>query len=326
MVCQIDKEIVRNTHFGGFGHEDEDEVEEEWPQLQEKDQLAAEEMLDLIKRLAIPLGNAIHEVMDLYASAGNVEAVERVMMTYLTDVPDEQQRHLHVKTHSLATPEGAIRLWVAPKLGIYVLLYTLMIRACASHISSGRSSEPERALDLWTEMTVDRRIMPTAYNAVILACAKSRLQQVRSAPIGRRFALYWRARKCIGDLARARWILAEMLRVAGPDGCSLARAVDASINEEVMIHVFHAYAAYNPPFVRSISPPEKDASDEVENTSAIPESSPDAPEAMTSGPPASEDVYPSFTHIPPQSRQEVIHEVCTLFQRILAVVGGQDNE
>lgn len=25
-----------------------------------------------------------------------------------------------------------------------------------------------------------------------------------------------------------------------------------------MMHVFHAYAAYNPPFVRSIAPPEKD--------------------------------------------------------------------
>jgi hypothetical protein len=92
------------------------------------------------------------------------------------------------------------------------------------------------------------------------------------------------------------------------------------------MHVFHAYAAYNPPFVRSIVPAEKDAFGEVENKSAIPESSPDTPEATTSGPPTSEDVYPTFTHIPPQSRQEVVHEVRALLQRILADLGEQDNE
>ena len=229
-----------------------------------------------------------------------------------------------------------------------LLLYTLMIRACASPISSGRSSEPERALDLWTEMTVDRRIMPTAgaYNAVILACAKSGLRRYVSEafrlakemldshrdaegrgafrPDRKTFCALLEGAKRVGDLARARWILAEMVRGAGPDGCSLAEEVDASVNEEVMMHIFHAYATYNPPFVRSIAPLEKNGSGEVENTLATPESSPDAPEA--SGPPASEDVYPTFTHIPPQSRQEVIHEVRTLFQRILADVGGQDSE
>jgi hypothetical protein len=36
-------------------------------------------------------------------------------------------------------------------------------------------------------------------------------------------------------------------------------------------------------------------------------------------------VYPTFTHIPPQSRQEVMHEVRALFQHILADLGEQDN-
>lgn len=60
-----------------------------------------------------------------------------------------------------------------------VLFYTLIIHACASPMSPGHSSEPERALDLWTEMTIDHRIRPTAgaYNAVILACAKSGLRR-----------------------------------------------------------------------------------------------------------------------------------------------------
>ncbi len=48
-------------------------------------------------------------------------------------------------------------------------LYTVMIRACAS------PPEPERALDLWTELTHDRAVEPntSAYNAIIYACARS---------------------------------------------------------------------------------------------------------------------------------------------------------
>jgi hypothetical protein len=56
-----------------------------------------------------------------------------------------------------------------------IILYTQMIRACANPVSIHFSSEPEKALELWTEMTVDHRIPPTVqvYNAVILACARS---------------------------------------------------------------------------------------------------------------------------------------------------------
>ena len=144
-------------------------------------------------------------------------------------------------------------------------------------------------------MTVDRRIMPKAgaYNAVILACAKSGLRRCvsgafRSAkemldshrgaegrgafsPDRKTFCALVEGARRVGDLPRARWILAEMVRRAGPDRCSSAAEVDASINEEVTMHVFHAYAAYNPPFVRFIAPPAKDASGEVENKSATPD-------------------------------------------------------
>ena len=221
-----------------------------------------------------------------------------------------------------------------------VLLYTLMIRACASPVSSARSSEPERALDLWTEMTIDHRITPTggAYNAVILACAKSGLRRYvaeafrlakemldshrdaegRAAfrPDRKTFCALLEGAKRVGDLARARWILAEMVRGVGPDGYSLANEVDVTINEEVMMHVFHAYAAYDPPFVRSIVPPAKTRSEDSSNATGT----------TNSGLPVSEDIYPSFTHIPPQSRQEVIHEVHTLFRRILTDVEGKDKE
>ncbi|KAF8627602.1 hypothetical protein AX17_006173 [Amanita inopinata Kibby_2008] len=240
-----------------------------------------------------------------------------------------------------------------------VLLYTLMIRACASPISSARSSEPERALDLWTEMTVDHRMTPTvgAYSAVILACAKSGLKRYvneafrlakemldshrdargRAAfrPDRRTFCALLEGAKRVGDLARARWILAEMVRGdvhTAEDG--MQRDLDTSVNEEVMMHVFHAYAAYNPPFVRSVAPTVKGDSQtpaegaekqEMDNNSAASEvtlggSSEDP------GLPVTEDAYPSFTHIPPQSRQEVVHEVRALFHRILADTSPEPNK
>ncbi len=57
-----------------------------------------------------------------------------------------------------------------------VTLYTHMIRACASPVSVRYSSEPEKALDLWTEMTTDQKLTPTvdSYNAVILALCAGR--------------------------------------------------------------------------------------------------------------------------------------------------------
>ncbi|KAI5114598.1 hypothetical protein M0805_006232, partial [Coniferiporia weirii] len=57
-------------------------------------------------------------------------------------------------------------------------LYALMIRACAGtgYWQSSYAAQPERALDLWTEMRQDAQHPPSvgAYNAVILACARSR--------------------------------------------------------------------------------------------------------------------------------------------------------
>ncbi|KAF8621462.1 hypothetical protein AX15_007757 [Amanita polypyramis BW_CC] len=371
--------------------------------LRAQDHSAAENTLDLMKRIGVPLpANAITNIMHSHADAGDIAGIERVMEAFLTDTPNEQQRHLHVKAHLLATPTDAIPTTALQVLHSYelkshpapiktytstitslfskpsslahaqawdlfshmryvahpepdVLLYRLMIRACATPITSSRSSEPERALDLWTEMTVDRQVIPTAdtYNAVILACAKSGLRRyvneafrlakemldshrdargrVAFRPDRKTFCALLEGAKRVGDLARARWILAEMVRGVGPDGHSLDGEVDASINEEVMMHVFHAYAAYNPPFVRSIAPLAKgdtndlslDESVQAENVSEESENVLNTSDGVDSGPPVPEDPYPAFTHIPPQSRQEVVHEVRTLFHRILADAEGQ---
>ncbi|KAH8986599.1 hypothetical protein EDB92DRAFT_2021332 [Lactarius akahatsu] len=207
------------------------------------------------------------------------------------------------------------------------LLYTQMIHACALPTPA----EPERALDLFTEMTVDRGIAPTAgaYNAAILACARSgskvyvneafrlakeMLDAHRDArgrgtfrPNSRTFGALLEGAKRIGDLGRARWILAEMVEAARQNP-------DVVVDERIMTHVFHAYAAYRPPFRRSMAPlvatdaavPPTRLEEPIEET--VP-SSPSSSPVETASP-------PSFTHLPPQSSAEVLSEAHALFARL----------
>ncbi len=217
------------------------------------------------------------------------------------------------------------------------LLFTQMIHACASPTPA----EPERALDLFTEMTIDRGIPPTAgaYNAAILACARSgskvyvneafrlakeMLDAHRDArgrgmfrPDSRTFGALLEGAKRIGDLGRARWILAEMVEVARQN----PESRDVVVDERIMTHVFHAYAAYRPPFKRSMAPLVPDAA----NTTVPPSrrSEPAEEAASSSSSPVETASSPSFAHLPPQSSAEVIGEARALFSRISrSWVGG----
>ena len=213
------------------------------------------------------------------------------------------------------------------------LLYTQMIQACALP-----TVEPERALDLFTEMTVDHRIPPTAgaYTAVILACARSgskayvneafrlakeMLDAHRDArgrgafrPDSHTFSALLEGAKRIGDLGRVRWILAEMVEMTQRDSDNK----DIVVDERIMTHVFHAYAAYKPPFKRSMAPLTAQTEGDADtSTPAWPtepvDSSPDdrnPPVLIETSP------EPSFTHLPPQGRSEVIGEARALFSRI----------
>ncbi|KAI5828459.1 hypothetical protein K523DRAFT_307166 [Schizophyllum commune Tattone D] len=217
------------------------------------------------------------------------------------------------------------------------VLYTLMIRACASPLLSSRASEPERALDLWHEMTVDHEIRPTAgaYAAVILACARAgtkafvseafRLAREmldshrdaygRSAytPDTRLFCALLEGAKRIGDLARVRWLLAEMARPRTD-----AERAEATVNEEVMMHVFHAYAAYDPPFNRGdallVKAPEGEKTEENTKATAV-------QEVKT----PSDDSKGSTSNVP-QSRSEVVREAAHLFGRVLRDTGNLPAE
>ena len=213
-----------------------------------------------------------------------------------------------------------------------VLLYTLMIRACASPVNTRYPSEPEKALDLWTEMTQDQKIIPTvgSYNAIILACARSgtktyinealrlakqMLDSHRDAhglpafrPDRKTFCALLEGAKRIGDLGRARWILAEIVRGRGVDTKEEGDG-QVEIDEEVMMHMFHAYAAYRPPFQRA-------ATKLLEEKPTLQQQQQGSRPTIT-GTVIEADDAPSFAHIPPQSRPEVIREVKILFQRIV---------
>lgn len=217
------------------------------------------------------------------------------------------------------------------------LLYTQMIQACALPTPA----EPERALDLFTEMTVDRRIPPTAgaYTAAILVCARSgskvyvneafrlakemldahRDARGRSAfrPDSHIFGALLEGAKRIGDLGRVRWILAEMVEMTQRDPDN----EDIIVDERIMTHVFHAYAAYKPPFERSMAPlttqTEGDGDADISTSAWRTEPVDSSPDDDLNPPvPIETSPEPSFTHLPPQTRSEVIGEARALFSRI----------
>lgn len=210
------------------------------------------------------------------------------------------------------------------------VLYTMMIRACSSPISASILSEPEHALDLWTEMTVDHQIAPTlgSYNAIILACARSgtktyvneafriareMLDAHRDAygrpmfrPSRKTFCALLEGAKRLGDLERARWILAEMVRNS--------KESEDMIDEEVMMHIFHAYTSYTPPFTRSLVRI-------VEDTPSVTKEAVDFSERSTDV--ALEEQAPMFGPLPPQSRDQVITEAEALFYQIIEESGAE---
>ncbi len=344
--------------------------------------------------------------MALYADSGDVVNTERVLATYVGQVPSERQRDLHVKSHLRSVPFGtfpanalqvlhehetrgipapmrtytrAIRTLFGVRSAVseaqawdlfahmrYVahptpdaFLYTAMINACAPRLLE---PQPARALDLWTEMTIDKGIPPTAdaYTAVISACARSgqkayvneafrlakqMLDGHRDAygnpsfrPDQKTFGALLEGAKRTGDLAKVRWILAEIIS----ESMQAARgdlSEPVMVDDCIMTHVFHAYAAYKPAFNRSatvlIDNPSTNPTNPPNNPPEVATSSggpgqdtpPDGPSSSVQSEAASDAESrarvpeaprkPQFTRLLPQSNPEVLGETRALFARIL---------
>ncbi|THU93411.1 hypothetical protein K435DRAFT_725478 [Dendrothele bispora CBS 962.96] len=258
-------------------------------------------------------------------------------------IPPAQKTYSKVISHLFSVPSSTsqAQAWDLFSHMRYVahpnpdpILYTSMIRACASPYHITRTSEPERALDLWYEMTVEKNIPPNtgSYNAIILACARSGRKQYVSeafrlakemldshrdaygrpafAPDRKTFIALLEGAKRIGDLARVRWMLVEM--VSG-------KSRDVDVDEEAMLNVFHAYATYKPPFKRGLT---RVVQEEEVNISGASETDPAIDmEQSSSEKDLTVPTNRTFSHIPPQSSTEVLHEVDTLFYRILEDTG-----
>ncbi|KAF8548422.1 hypothetical protein OG21DRAFT_1423101, partial [Imleria badia] len=231
-------------------------------------------------------------------------------------------------------------------------LYALMIRACGLF----SRPEPERAWDLWTEMQTNG-VTPTkgAYEAVIRVCGRAgpewlgeglRVAREMSGQYlitgvdGRHlWCALLEGCKRAGDLKKARWIFAEVVRGSG-DG---ANSKDAMVDAELMTHMFHTYASYKPPFRRgttrlidrSTVSNEELSTDEsqAEETSSRTEPLPHVSTDQTRGggifpdlPVDNVENMASFSRLPPQTPSDVITETRALFNSILQDISLSPDE
>ncbi|GAA5949162.1 hypothetical protein JCM3765_003311 [Sporobolomyces pararoseus] len=127
-------------------------------------------------------------------------------------------------------------------------LYSTMIQAC----SRGSHPSPERAIDLFTELTDDNRLPPSelAFNGVIRSCAREgsqeyyyealrymrRMLDENVEPTRYTFHALLEGAKRHGDLARSRWMLVKMVGVGGK----------VKPDENTLGLVFQSYASYKP--------------------------------------------------------------------------------
>ncbi|GAA6014231.1 hypothetical protein JCM10207_006140 [Rhodosporidiobolus poonsookiae] len=127
-------------------------------------------------------------------------------------------------------------------------LYSAVLVACGS----GAHPAPERAIDLFTEMTHDNRLPAgeAAYSGVIRACAREgsseyyaealrflqRMLDENVRPSRRTFHAVLEGARRHGDLARARWMLVRMVGAGG----------DAAPDATTLALVLQAYAAFRP--------------------------------------------------------------------------------
>lgn len=226
--------------------------------------------------------------------------------------------------------------------------YNTMIRACADP----KDPQPELALDLFTQMVQENALQPhgETYSILIKALARVKgyyfhafrvlrqMLEVHQASLSRivqegrgtgyepttgTFNALLEGTKRSGDLGRARWILAEMAKVAAFVGSRKGAAVGGMMpNEETLVGVFHTYAAYKPVIARG-DVKVAEASDSASGVSSQSEEAVkvDKEEAASTEPRqvslmdiGSPDFIPPYQ---PQTSYEVFSEATQLFDLVL---------
>jgi len=217
-------------------------------------------------------------------------------------------------------------------------IYTLMIRTCGD----ARDPQPERARDLWLEMTQEGdKIKPTRveYDAVIRAlCAtkdnyleafdmlremlarhqdavmvpfEDAPRQLWSAyvPTLETFTALLEGTKRAGDIERARWILSELIGLVG-SSIEVGQPMQGP-EEELLSSIFMTYAAWKPRIsrrgVKTKSPTsEVDTRLEAGNLDRLTEIEVDTTEETSRS-----------TSNAPRTSADAIREATAIFERVL---------
>ncbi|KAH7333668.1 hypothetical protein B0J17DRAFT_133769 [Rhizoctonia solani] len=217
--------------------------------------------------------------------------------------------------------------------------YSIVIEACAR----GRQVNPLRALELLQEIKqgltssrteffhskLDTSSLIACYNGAIRACARAgakfagdafRLAKELVQPDGiplagaiiggigpdrKTMAALMHSAKRIGDLARARWILTEVMRAQSN---KFDNGSEAILDEEIMVCAFQAYSAFRPSFRREMVRNQTEEPEGTTNTENNVEDTHDPiPVEMSTA-----------TYTIPQSAPEVLKEADILLSRILS--------
>ncbi|WVO20495.1 uncharacterized protein IAS62_001792 [Cryptococcus decagattii] len=154
-------------------------------------------------------------------------------------------------------------------------LYTTMIKSCGE----ANQPEPERARDLWIEMTEQEKIEPSteAYNAIIKSLGSTKKDYLEAFDLLRQmlvkhndavfvpfeeddgiprfseyvptletFASVLEGTKRAGDVNRARWVLSEVVKLSRAGQALNVPNWKEGPSGELMASVFMTYVAWNP--------------------------------------------------------------------------------
>lgn len=208
-------------------------------------------------------------------------------------------------------------------------VYTTMIRCCGD----SADPQPERARDLWIEMTTEgQQLEPRKeqYDAIIRALGSTKADYLEAydllrqmlakheeatmvpfededatrqspwVPTVETFTALLEGTKRAGDLARARWVLTEVVNLAR--AAAFSGADRKGPNEELMSSAFMTYAAWNPPVTRS-------------NVKGM--KSENAEANVAEGPTAVVETENETGSQMPKTSAEALHEAELLFERVV---------
>lgn len=217
-------------------------------------------------------------------------------------------------------------------------VYTTMIKACADP----REPQPERARDLWLEMTVDNQVEPSGeeFNAIIHALGSTKTDYLESfdllrqmlakhrdatwepfveedslavspwVPTRETFNALLEGAKRAGDLDRARWVLNEVVDLARSSMAYGAKAIQGP-NEETMASIFMTYASWKPVRRRDQIPHHRaESSEALEENAEAAEEPQRRDVARSDRPDGSESTLPLTS-------SAALREVDALFQQCL---------